>query len=364
MTHKVRVGSVAIEIRPHAKGWQASYYDANRVRRRITSKDLDHLKARVREIAASLAEQSVNRLVPADEWAEFQAWKRRRANTVDVTLDHAIDAFLAERRQHVTRSTRDVYDLERRLHRLADAFPARHIGDLSTDDLSTFLTSLDVSARTRKNYRSAMVRLWKFARRHKWVSVDDDRLTVAEIVPTIDVPVQDIGILTPDQMRTALDNVHDHWRPFLLLAGFAGLRAEEIIATRSPAKRPVDWSDIDCQSATIRIRPETSKGRRGRARIVPIAENLNNRLRDIHQGAGPVVTRSPHDYNEFPRLAKSAGLDRWPQNGLRHSYGTYRMALIRNAAQVSEEMGNGISDVRQHYDRVVQESDGQAWFSV
>lgn len=41
---------------------------------------------------------------------------------------------------------------------------------------------------------------------------------------------------------------------------------------------------------------------------------------------------------------------RGKQDVLRHSYGTHRMAIVRNAHQVAEEMGNSVVMVRRHYD--------------
>lgn len=48
------------------------------------------------------------------------------------------------------------------------------------------------------------------------------------------------------------------------------------------------------------------------------------------------------------------------QDILRHSYGTHRMAIVRNAHQVAEEMGNSVAIVRRHYDAVLEPSKAAA----
>lgn len=49
------------------------------------------------------------------------------------------------------------------------------------------------------------------------------------------------------------------------------------------------------------------------------------------------------------------------QDILRHSYGTHRMPVVRNAHQVAEEMGNSVQIVRRHYDAVLEPSKAALW---
>jgi hypothetical protein len=52
------------------------------------------------------------------------------------------------------------------------------------------------------------------------------------------------------------------------------------------------------------------------------------------------------------------------QDILRHSYGTHRMAVVRNAHQVAEEMGNSVPIVRRHYDAVLESSKAALWWQI
>jgi hypothetical protein len=53
---------------------------------------------------------------------------------------------------------------------------------------------------------------------------------------------------------------------------------------------------------------------------------------------------------------------KWVKNGLRHSYGSYRCAVVKSAAQVALEMGNSEGIVRSNYLDYVERKDATAWF--
>lgn len=46
---------------------------------------------------------------------------------------------------------------------------------------------------------------------------------------------------------------------------------------------------------------------------------------------------------------------------LRHSYGTYLAAILRNSYNLAEEMGNSVAIVRTYYDAVVSPSVAKLW---
>lgn len=54
----------------------------------------------------------------------------------------------------------------------------------------------------------------------------------------------------------------------------------------------------------------------------------------------------------------------WVRNGPRHSFGTYRVAVTRNVAQVALELGNSPEEVKKDYDDVRLPGEGREWFSL
>jgi integrase len=140
--------------------------------------------------------------------------------------------------------------------------------------------------------------------------------------------------------------------PLLVLGGFAGLRTAEI-------ERQL-WEDINVERGFIRV--TAAKGNTAQKRLVPISENLKQWLSLCKRESGPVceIARTPA---ALTRLAKRAGV-KWKHNALRHSYASYRMADIKNAAQVSLELGNSPKMVFRHYRELVTEDEAKEWFGI
>jgi len=63
------------------------------------------------------------------------------------------------------------------------------------------------------------------------------------------------------------------------------------------------------------------------------------------------------------KLAAALGI-RWPHNALRHSYISYRLALVKSADQVALEAGNSPAMIFKHYRELTTEEIAQEWFSL
>src|SRR5947208_15111694 len=61
------------------------------------------------------------------------------------------------------------------------------------------------------------------------------------------------------------------------------------------------------------------------------------------------IARTP---DALKRLGRRANI-RWKHNALRHSHASYRLAEVKNAAQVSLKMGNSPKMVFRHYRELV-----------
>jgi hypothetical protein len=66
---------------------------------------------------------------------------------------------------------------------------------------------------------------------------------------------------------------------------------------------------------------------------------------------------------KITKLAKSLGLE-WPHNALRHSYISYRIAVVQSAAQVALEAGNSPTIIFKHYRELVTKESADLWFSI
>lgn len=107
--------------------------------------------------------------------------------------------------------------------------------------------------------------------------------------------------------------------PMLAIGAFAGIREAEI--------KRLDWSEVDQRRGHIEIR--SSKAKSARRRIVEIQPNLREWSRPHAEMTGPVVPVNSRKKLDLVR--KAAKLGRWPKNGLRHGYASYRLAAIHDA---------------------------------
>ena len=99
-------------------------------------------------------------------------------------------------------------------------------------------------------------------------------------------------------------------------------------------------------------------------RIVPIADNLKLWLAPYVRESGRVWPRSAGDLHwQQTRTAKRAGIA-WKKNACRHSFVSYRLAQVQDAAKVSLEAGNSPRMVFRHYRELVRPADATKWFSI
>jgi len=114
----------------------------------------------------------------------------------------------------------------------------------------------------------------------------------------------------------------------LAIGAFAGLREAEI--------QRLDWSEVDLMRGHIEVK--AAKAKSARRRIVAIQLNLAAWLRPYAAMNGCVVPVGAR--RKLDRVRKAANLARWPNNGLRHSFASYRLAATNNAALVATELGH------------------------
>lgn len=57
-------------------------------------------------------------------------------------------------------------------------------------------------------------------------------------------------------------------------------------------------------------------------------------------------------------------LQHWPQNGVRHSFGSYHLAHFQDAAKPALEMGNSPAMIFKHYRELVKPKDAEAYWNI
>lgn len=237
-------------------------------------------------------------------------------------------------------------DLGNRLGRFAKAFSCP-LSTISGTQIHDFILAQDIGARTRNNFRTAISNLVNFARQRRYVPRHFNPMAEVSVAKEIRRPVE---VFSTDEMSRMLQNAKPTLVPFLCLIAFGGLRHEE--AAR------IDWADYT--NGHIRIRAEIAKRRE--QRLVSVQHNLAAWLTPFRKTSGSVQPYV-NVTNELADLAKKAGIT-WKHNGLRHSYGSYRLAVVQDPAKVAYEMGNSVSMVFRHYRALLTEEEGKRWFAI
>ena len=249
-------------------------------------------------------------------------------------------------------------DLESRLGRFSDDFQV-NIASLSGAMIQAWLDAMSVRGRTKQNYLRVIGALFRFAVRRKYLP--KDALDEIEAVQLPKADSDEIEIFTPAEMREILTAARPEMIPFLAIGAFAGLRSAEIVR--------LDWQEVNLKEGYIEIK--AAKAKTGARRLAPMTDNLAQWLAPYTKEGGSVVNFSSW-WNQIPKVAdavnkrrgESSRLFVWKHNALRHSFCSYRIAAIKNAAQVALEAGNTPQMIFQHYRQLVNESQAAEWFSI
>lgn len=238
-----------------------------------------------------------------------------------------------------------VEDLRKSLGRFVDTvrieFPM-----IRPRNVEDWLGTMQTSPRSKRNRLAAVRNLVRYAERRGYLRKGGLDLSSIELRHT----EPEVGIYTPAQLRIILKAVRQSEVPFVAIGAFSGIRSGEI--TR------LLWEDIGETEINVRARNAKTRQRR----LVPILPALAAWLAPHREKEGPICQL--HDpIAPIAWRCKEAGV-KWLHNGLRHSFGSYRMALVKNESQVALEMGNSPAMVFRHYRSVVSEERAKEWFGV
>jgi integrase len=246
---------------------------------------------------------------------------RRCKTTVAQLADEVLDA---KRRDGMSEAY--LSDLSIRLARFCRDFGNRPIAGVTVEELDDWLRSLEGSPKSRANYRANIGVLFSYATKRRMLDSNPILHTAKPKLP--DNPPE---IFTVDELRALLEaanRVASDVVPMLTIGAFAGLRDAEI--------KRLAWSEIDLARGHIEVKAKKAKS--ARRRIVPIQPNLAEWLRPYVAMKSSVVPEGAR--GKLDRIRKSAGLSSWPQNGLRHSFASYRLAACHDAPRVAGELGH------------------------
>jgi integrase len=274
-----------------------------------------------------------------------------------------LEEMLAEL-DDLRRSSRHIGALRSDLGKFVALYPRL---ELVTDaEIVSYLRGLSstIGPRRRDNIRDSLVQLFRFAKRRDYLP--EGRRTAAEKIRKIK-PGHEVVTWSPPEARILLEHISPCWLPCEVIGLFAGLRKSEILR--------LDWSafkwdlrDTDGNLAPV-IAVTRKVARKVRTdRLVPISENLIAWLQPYRDRVGPLYPghfksiENAHSV-EMVRMRRATGLTR-KDNANRHSFGSYRLAIVKSYDQVALEMGNSPRKVRESYNDPQPETLALEYFTL
>jgi len=382
----VKSGSVSITVQPwqHPSGrgyFRASYHcPLTQKIRHITRSTLAKAKAEAFAKAQAISQgsldlatlpphviRSLRRLLESDPQLslvdEFLAWKARAKP--EKPANEAVAEFLLLKKANQGRSTQNYLTLKKNLTPFASRFESRPLASISVSETESHLASNPKHGnRTRKNVRAAIVTFFRWCCTMDYLQ---EGKTSAERTSTPIIEGSIPETYQPEELRVFLANVKPEFLPWLATAAFAGVRTDEISPIPGSKKSPLDWADFKWDRDLIIIRPATSKTKD--RRVVPILPALRSWLFEFRLDAGPIHrTHAPtHRGRGKGAKAETARLGAlvggWKDNALRHSFISYRAAIV-SLGKTAMEAGNSEAEARKSYNDAKGPDEAAEWFSI
>jgi hypothetical protein len=288
-----------------------------------------------------------------------------RSRKSSAEIKEAVARFMEFKKAAKGRESDHLKQVRRDLEDLAEKFAGRPVSDIRESDLSEWWKERTGKAKSARAHgiRGTLVMFWRWSR--KMGLVANEEITEADKLVTVSVGHGNKAIWTPNDFLKLAAIVEPVDRAWIVLQAFAGLRPEEAAPKKGASKRGLLIEEIDWTFNVIRVPSEVSKTI---GNVVPLSECLRAWLKwaGIEEGmAGPCCASNPADERKTVSWGKTLfGAAGWPKDALRHSYGSYRNAQLRNLPQLAEEMRTSIEMLNRHYHNPRAGAEGEAWFGL
>src|SRR5438477_1585575 len=249
--------------------------------------------------------------------------RRHAIATVRKSVGETVKEILAAKEQDGM-SVRYLQSLRSHLNRFAEHF-RMNIATVTAAQIEDWLRRIKRGPRTRNNIRHSVVTLFNFAKARGYLP--KTFASEADHVAKAKDRGGEIGIFTPAQLADLLNAGDEEAKLYFAIGAFTGLRSAELIR--------LEWEDVNFDRGYVQV--GKAKAKTATRRLVPIQQNLEMWLGQYRAKSGLIFT-SEHAADRSIEQAKATGIE-WPNNVLRHSYATYRLAQCRDAARVALENG-------------------------
>ena len=292
--------------------------------------------------------REIRRLAPTtDDLEAFRDFLRERVE-FRKPVEECARRFLSEYEEGVYLKT-----LTTHLKPFRELFGERNIDTIGAPEIKAFIERLGGENRSKLNRRRVLVTFFRWAQGEGFLS--PHKLTAPETTKAPRVRRKSPETYSPEEFQTLLEAANPEMRPMIAAAGFLGIRTEEITK--------LTWAMYRPGGQYFDLPPEITKT--NERRIIPVPDAF---LAWAPPGKGAVCPftpfwyrRNPKKESESSRLGKLVG--GWKKNGLRHSFCSYRSALI-GVGQTALEAGNSETVIKRNYKDAKTEEEARSWFSI
>ncbi len=309
---------------------------------------------------------------------DISALAKQKKKLVSKLTGEAAAKYIKEKSQqgNTTKYTRDV---KRQIRYLCELHATVPMHQLNKSHYMSVLDSKPTwSLRSREKFVNDMKSFEKWALDQGYIS---ERHSIKIMLPKKHKS-KPHKVFTPEEFSKLLLNCKNEFIPWLVLAGFAGLRASEIMGSennKTERSRALRWGDVylDRKIPVIYVRPETSKT--DRARIVKLHPTLVKWLKPYYDNADrdsihgeerrgeliyPIGKPTAHtgDMPETQRLAKIIG--KKFDNQLRKSSSSYLLSSTGDDESTAKQHGHSIGTMKSQYINPRFEEDSEEWYSL
>jgi integrase len=231
-------------------------------------------------------------------------------------------------------------------------FQGRNVNEITRHNVESWLDRID-NLTTRRNRIRDLSILFEFCRRRGYCGSNPleniERPVVTGKRPEIFTVSEAEALLTTAELHPELELV-----PVVAIGLFAGLRMSEI--------KQLDWRNIDFEHRVIDVDESIAKMRQ--QRNVDMSDSLVAWLMPYAQTEGRII---PVGFRKKMELLRElAGITKWPDNGLRHSFGSYHVACFQNPNMTALQMGHATTDMLfKHYRNYrIRKKDAEAYWKL
>ena len=285
-------------------------------------------------------------LIPACE-----AWRRRETKCERILVGALVDLFLA------AKSAQGVNIKASYKSRLTGL--KRDMGSLYLDSISTRAWEAWLALRkdpvTRNTDRKRVVTLCRWARRQGYLP--REITTEAEMTERSKEPPPSRSILKASELEALLNSFRDRrdLLPAIVISALCGLRSIEV--------HRQNWEDIDFAQKHLRVTMAKEGTPADRPVPLPACGVAWLRLVPESERVGRIHPHKTEVMTLVRNLARKRGVG-IPDNALRKSWVSYRLALTKNLAATALEAGHTATVAIRNYLKWATPAEAARWFRI